>query len=200
MGVISIRVPARGGGTRLRKKRFLAKFRKNPVLVPVPFLEPGQSPQPVSLGGPVLATMKASLLKQIHQIEEQIRGVHERQDQLAKEAEQAEKEQEKVSNWVKDLLDQRVDLWVEIGSMELELEQLKEERDRMQREVSCLGGAHQAAASSVSGKSQGALAGPRAPKKKKAKQKRHPGLPSQERQEYYKSYSTGAVFSASCLL
>ena len=52
---------------------------------------------------------------------------------MAKEAEQAEKEQKKVSNWVRDLLDQRVDLRVEIGSMELELEQLKEERDRMQR-------------------------------------------------------------------
>ena len=54
----------------LKKKRFLAKFRKDPVLVPVPFLEPGQSPHPVSLGGPVLATMEASLLKQVHEIEE----------------------------------------------------------------------------------------------------------------------------------
>ena len=115
----------------LRKKRFLAKFRKDPVLVPVPFLEPGQSPHFVSLGGLVLATMEASLIKQVHEIEEQIRGFHERWDQLAKEAEQAEKEQEKVSSWVRDLLDQRVDLRVEIGSMELELEQLKEERDRM---------------------------------------------------------------------
>ena len=46
------------------------------------------------------------------------------------------------------------------------------------------------AASSVSGLSQGgASAETRAPtKKKKNKQKRHPGLPSQERQEYYKSY------------
>ena len=60
MGVISIRVPARGRRDMLRKKRFLAKFRKDPVLVPVPFLEPGQSPHPVSLGGPVLATMEAS--------------------------------------------------------------------------------------------------------------------------------------------
>ena len=44
---------------------------------------------------------------------------------------------------------------------------------------------------SVSGLSQyGASAEPRAPKKKKGKQKpkRHPGLPSQEGQEYYKSY------------
>ena len=172
----------------LRKKRFLAKFRKDPVLVPVPFLEPGQSPHPVSLGGPVLATMEASLLKQVHEIEEQIRGFRERWDQLVKEAEQAEKEWEKVSSWVRHLLDQRVHLRVEIGSMELELEQLKEERDRMQREISGLGGAHQVATSSVSGKFQGASAGPRASKKKKAKQKRHPCLPSQERQEYYKSY------------
>ena len=55
-------------------------------------------------------------------------------------------------------------------------------------EISDLGGAHQLAVSSDSGKSQIASAGPRAPKKKKVKQKRHPGLPSQERQEYYKSY------------
>ena len=158
--------------------------------MPVPFLGPGQSPHPVSLGVPVLATVEAALLKQVHEIKEQIRGVCERQDLLAKEAEQAEKEQEKVSNWVRDLLDQRVDLRVEIGSMELELEleQLKEERDRMQREVSGLGGAHQVAVSSVSGKSQDASTGPRAPKKKRIKQKRHASLPSQERQEYYKSY------------
>ena len=83
---------------------------------------------------------------------------------MAKEAEQAEKEWEKVSNWVRDLLDQRADLRVEIGR--IELEQLKEERDRVQREVSGLGGSHQVVASSVSGKSQGASAGPRAPKKK----------------------------------
>ena len=54
-------------------------------------------------------------------------------------------------------------------------------------EVSGLDGAHQVAASSVSGKSQGASDGPRAPKNKKVKQKRCPGLPSQERQQYYKS-------------
>ena len=180
--------PSKRRRDRLRKKKFLAKFRKDPVLVPVPFLEPGQSPHPVSLGGPVLARMEAALLKQVHEIEEQIMGFCERWDWLAKEAEQAEKEWEKVSKWVRDLLDQRVDLRVEIGSTELELEQLKEERDRMQREASGLGGAHQVAASSVSGKSQGASAEPRAPKTKRAKQKRHPGLPSQERQEYYKSY------------
>ena len=106
--------PSKRRRDMLRKKRFLAKFGKDPVLVPVPFLEPGQSPHPVSLGGLVLATMEAPLLKQVHEIEEQIRGFCERQDQLAKEAEQAEKEWEKISNWVRDLLDQRVDLRVGI--------------------------------------------------------------------------------------
>ena len=90
---------------------------------------------------------------------------------MTKEAEQAEKEWEKVSNWVRDLLDQRADLRVKIGRMELELEQLKEERDRMQWEASALDGDGQVAASSVSRGSQGASVEPRAPKKKKAKQK-----------------------------
>ena len=180
--------PSKRRRDRLRKKKFLTKFRKDPVLVPVFFLESYQSPHPVSLEGLVLATMEAALLKQVHEIEEQIRGFCERWDWLAQEAEQAEKEQEKVSNWVRDLLDLRADLRDEIGRMELVLEELKEERDKIKWEASGLGGAGQVAASSVSRGSQGASAGPRAPKKKKVKQKRHPGMPSQERQEYYKSY------------
>ena len=105
---------------------FLAKFRKDSVLVPVPFLEPGQSPHPVSLGGPVLAI---TLLKQVHEIEEQIRGFHEQWDHLAQEAERAEKEREQISNWVRDLLNQRADLRIEIRKIEQELDQIKEERD-----------------------------------------------------------------------
>ena len=164
-GGYKYKIPSKRRRDRLRKKRFLAKFRKEPVLVPVPFLEPGQSPHPVSLGGPVLATMEAFLLKQVHESQEQIREFCERQDWLAKEAEQAEKEWEKVSIWVRDLFDQRADLRVEIGRMELELEQLKEERDGVQWETSGLSGPGQVAASSVSGKSQGASPVPRASKK-----------------------------------
>ena len=75
-------------------------------LVPVPFLEPGQSPHPVSMGGLVLATMEATLLKQVHEIKEQIRGFHELWDCLAQEEERAEKEREQISNWVGGLLDE----------------------------------------------------------------------------------------------
>ena len=123
--------PSKGRKDRLRKKSSWLSSGKTLCWCQYPFLEPGQSPHPVFLGGPVLATMEASLLKQVHEIEEQIRGFCERWDHLAKEAKQTEKEWEKVSNWFRDLLDQRADLRVEIGRMGLELEQLKEERHRM---------------------------------------------------------------------
>ena len=55
--------------------------------MPVSFLEPDQSPHPVSLGGPVLATMEATLLKRVHEIEKQIRGFHKQWDRLAQDAE-----------------------------------------------------------------------------------------------------------------
>ena len=84
---------------RLRKK-FLIKVRMDPVLVPVPFLEPGQSPHPVSLGGPC-KFMEATLLKQVHEIEEQTRVFCEWWDHLTQEAKRAEKEREQIRNWVK---------------------------------------------------------------------------------------------------
>ena len=177
--------PCKRRKDRLRKK-FLAMFRKDSVLVPIPFLEPGQFPHPVSLGGPVLTTMEAALLKQVHEIEEQIRGFCKWWDHLAQEAERAKKEKEQINNWVRDLLDQRADLRIEIWKMEGELDQLKEERSL---EASGLSSAGLGVASSVSGLSKGASAGPSAPKKKKkGKQKRHPGLSLEERQEYYKAY------------
>ena len=103
---------------RFRKKKFQAKLRKHPILVPVPFLGPCHSPYSISMGAPALATMEATLLKQVHEIEEQIRGFHEQQDHSAQWAERAEKEREHISNWVIDLLDQRADLRIKIRKME----------------------------------------------------------------------------------
>ena len=111
MGVISTTAQRKRRRDRLKKKVFLVKLRKDPVLMPVPFLEPGQSPHPVSLVEPVLATIEATLLKQVHEIKEQIRGFGQWQDCLAQEAERPEKQQVKISNWVRDLLDQRFRTW-----------------------------------------------------------------------------------------
>ena len=47
-----------------RKANFFAKFRRDPILVPISFLEPGQSPGPLSLGGPVCNAIATALLRQ----------------------------------------------------------------------------------------------------------------------------------------
>ena len=45
--------PSKRKRDRLKKEKFLAKFRRDPILVPIPFLEPGQTPTPVTLGVPI---------------------------------------------------------------------------------------------------------------------------------------------------
>ena len=74
----------RGGTGSGRKGSSPTSGVMDPVLVLVPFLEPGQSPHVVSLGGSVLAAMEASLLKQMNEIEEKINGFHQQQDCLAR--------------------------------------------------------------------------------------------------------------------
>ena len=43
--------PSKRRWDSLRKERFLAKFKRDNLLVPFPFLGPGQSPSPVDLVG-----------------------------------------------------------------------------------------------------------------------------------------------------
>ena len=38
--------PSKRRRDKLRKEKFLATFRRDPILVPIPFLEPDQSPSP----------------------------------------------------------------------------------------------------------------------------------------------------------
>ena len=72
--------------------------------------------------------------------------------------------------------------------MKQELKQLKEEKERLEASGQRPG---MVVASNVPGASKGASVESRAPKKKKmSKQKRYPGLSSEERQEYYKSHLT----------
>ena len=90
-------------------------------------------------------------------------------------------------------MDQRHEIKAEIWRMEQDLNSKKEELAQLEarkKELEASGLKGPIAASSVSGLSQGgAAAETRAPKKKKKnKPKRHPGLPSQEGQEYYQSY------------
>ena len=80
MGVTSTRVPVRGEGDRLRKERFLAKFKRDPLLVPIPFLEPGQSPSPVALGGPVCSAITTAFMTQAEEMLQDMKDLCHQQD------------------------------------------------------------------------------------------------------------------------
>ena len=75
-----------------KKAKYLAQFRRDAILVPIPFLKPGQSPESLSLGGPVCTTTATALLTQEEQMAEGMRELHHQWNCLAQEAEEAEKE------------------------------------------------------------------------------------------------------------
>ena len=180
--------PSKRRRDRLRKERFLAKFKRDPLLVPIPFLEPGQSPSPVALGGPVCSAITTAFMTQAEDMLQDMKDLCHQWDRLAQEAGRAEKEWEKMCQQVQDL---RSVVGGELESLEQELQSKKDELAQLEARKEMLEASGFAPGVSVRapGMSVGASAEPSAPKKKKKKkQKRHPGLPSQEGQEYYKSY------------
>ena len=123
----------------------------------------------------------------------EIKKIHKRCIHLAQWAEDAEKQRNRMCNWLLDLKDQKYDVQKEIWKLEQDVNGKKEELAQLvarKKELEASGLKGPMVISSVSELSQGgASAETRAPKKKKKnKQKRHPGLSSQEGQEYYKSY------------
>ena len=71
MGVTSTRVPVRGGETH-SGRRGLWQSLRDPVLVPIPFLEPGHSPFPVALGDPVCSAIATAFMTQAEEMLEDI--------------------------------------------------------------------------------------------------------------------------------
>ena len=185
--------PSKRRRDKLGKEKFLAKFRRDCILVPIPFLEPGQSPPPAILGGPVLENMATAFATEMKEVVAEIKRLHQKRICLAQEAEDAEKERERMSYWICDLMDQRHEIKAEIWRLEQDLNSKKEELAQLEarkKDLEASGLKGPIVTPSVLGFSQGgASAETRAPKKKKKnKPKRYPGLPSQEGQEYYKSY------------
>ena len=64
--------------------------------MPIPFLKPGQTPDPVSLGGPLYDAMFTALLTQEEWMAEEMRELCHRWDCLVWEAEKAEMEGNKM--------------------------------------------------------------------------------------------------------
>ena len=126
-------------------------------------------------------------MTQVEEMVEDIQDMCHQQDHLAQEAGKAEKEWEKMFRHVQYL---RSVVRGEIEKLEQDLKSKKEELTKLEAKKEVLEASDFAPRVSVRvlGMSMGASARPNTPKnKKKNKQKRHPGLPSQERQEYYKS-------------
>ena len=101
--------------------------------MPIPFLVPVQSTHPVSLGGPVHATIATALITHVEEMVDEIRELfhHHKWNCLAQEAEKAEKEWEWMSNWVSDLLDQRADVKGELWRLEQDLNRKREELEQL---------------------------------------------------------------------
>ena len=79
--------PRKRGSDRLRKKRFLAQFRNDLLLVTVLCLQPGQSPHPTSLRRPVPVVEGNALIKQADDAVDVLQRLHHLQDFMAKEVE-----------------------------------------------------------------------------------------------------------------
>ena len=109
---------------RLRKERFLTNFKRDPVLVPIPFLEPSQCPCPVALGGPVCSAIATTFMTQAEEVVEDMQNLCHQQNCLAQEAEKAEKEWEKMCRQVQDL---RSVVRGEIEKLEQDLKSKKDE-------------------------------------------------------------------------
>ena len=177
MGVTSTRVPVRGEWDRLRKERFLAKFKRDPLLVPIPFLEPGQSPSPVALGGPVCSAITTAFMTQAEEMLQDIKDLCHQRDRLAQEAGKAGKEWEKMCKQVQDL---RSVVRGELKSLEQELQSKKDELAQLEARKEMLEASGFAPGVSVRapGMSMGASAEPSAPKKKKKKKQKRPPWPA----------------------
>ena len=71
--------------------------------MPIPFLEPGQSPSPVALGGPVCSVIATPFMTQAKEVVEDMQDLCHQWDHLAQEAGKAEEEWEKMCRQVQNL-------------------------------------------------------------------------------------------------
>ena len=100
MGVTSTRVPVRGEGTGSERKGFWQSLREILSLYQFPFLEPGHSPSPVALGGPVCSAITTALMTQAEEMLQDMKDLCHQWDCLAQEAGKAEKKWEKMCQQV----------------------------------------------------------------------------------------------------
>ena len=89
-GVTSTRVLVRGEGTGSGRKGFWQSLR-DPLLVAIPFLEPGHSPSPVALGGPVCSAIATAFMTQAEEMLQDMKDLCHQWDHLVQEAGKAKR-------------------------------------------------------------------------------------------------------------
>ena len=94
-GGFKYKSPSRRRRDKLRKEKFLAKFRRAPILVPIPFLDHGQSPSPAILGRPVLETIITAFSTEVEELVAEIKKMCKKLIHLAQEAEDAENQRDR---------------------------------------------------------------------------------------------------------
>ena len=158
--------PSKRRWDRLRKERFLAKFKRDPLLVPIPLLEPGQSPSPVVLGGPVCSAITTAFMTQAEEVVGDMQDLCLQQDCLAQETGKAEKEWEKICRHLQDL---RSVVRGEIEKLEQDLKSKREELAQLEarREMLEASGLAVRVPANVPGMSMGTSTGPSTPKRKR---------------------------------
>ena len=77
--------------------------------MPIPFLEPGQIPIPVALGALIHTIISTAFITHTKEAVGEIKRLHQKLNYLAQEAEDAEKEMDRMCNWMLDLTDQKSD-------------------------------------------------------------------------------------------
>ena len=175
MGVSSTKAPVRGGGTSSGRRNAWPSFKRDPILVPIPFLEPGQSTSPAILGRPVLEAIITAFSTEVEELVAETKKICKKLFHLAQEVEDAEKQRDRMCNCVLDLKDQKYDVQREIWKLEQDLNGKKEELAQLEarkKELEASGLKGPIVTPSVLGLSQGgASTEPRAQKKNKGKQK-----------------------------
>ena len=126
-GSFKCKSPSKRRWNRLRKVKFLAKFKRDPLLVPIPFLEHGQSPSPVILGQAVYWAIATAFTTQAEDIVGEIKMMHDKHNHLAQETEKAVKQGARMSNWVLDLKDEKYKVQKEMQKMGQKLKDIKED-------------------------------------------------------------------------
>ena len=82
--------------------------------MPIPFLEPGQSPSPATLGGPVPEAIITAFSTKVEELVAEIKKMHKKNICLVQEAQDAAKQKDRMCNWVLDLKDQKYDVQKEM--------------------------------------------------------------------------------------